>query len=162
MLMHEWRQYRERQIHKVAKEARETENLTVEAAADEAGALVAEGRGAAAPEALKSEPGQPKKQLLERLTSTNSVMAEKMQAYAARQQVLPLDVEAAPPHRRPARRQSRASNLFSGCWTQYSHWKKRRSCSTSARRPSGATQIGVCSSVTARQVTSAVSVSRRS
>ena len=97
MLMHEWRQYRERQIHKVAKEARETENLTVEAAADEAGALVAEGRGAAAPEALKSEPGQPKKQLLERLTSTNSVMAEKMQAYAARQQVLPLDVEAAPP-----------------------------------------------------------------
>lgn len=97
MLMHEWRQYRERQIHKVAKEARETEDLGPEAAAEDSGAPGDENSGVVGPGSLKSEPGKPKKQLLERLTSTNSVMAEKMQAYAARQQVLPLDVETVPP-----------------------------------------------------------------
>ena len=97
MLMHEWRQYRERQIHKVAKEARETGEIDTGALDGDSGALVAEAGDTAAADRLKSGPGQPKKQLLERLTSTNSVMAEKMQAYAARQQVLPLDVEAAPP-----------------------------------------------------------------
>lgn len=95
MLMHEWRQYRERQIHKVAKEAREAENIGVDESLEEAALAEAEREGE--PESLKSETGEPKKQLMERLASTNAVMAEKMQAYAVRQQVLPLDVEAAPP-----------------------------------------------------------------
>ena len=100
MLMHEWRLYRERQIRKVVKEARETEDLKAEEPAEEEAAPAAP-PVAATPEdeaeALKSGPGKPKKELLERLASTNAGVAERMQAYAARQQVLPLDVESAPP-----------------------------------------------------------------
>lgn len=101
MLMHEWRQYRERQIRKVVKEARETEDLQAEEAPDEAAAAPLSAAGPAGetavePEDLKSGNGKPKKQLMERLASSNAGMAERMQAYAARQQVLPLDVEAAP------------------------------------------------------------------
>lgn len=97
MLMHEWRQYRERQIRKVVKEARQSEDLAPEDVAEvgEAEAVAAAPEQAGGPE-LKSPPGQPKKELLERL-ATNQVVVEKIQNYGARQQMLPLDVEAAQP-----------------------------------------------------------------
>jgi excisionase family DNA binding protein len=96
MLMHEWRQYRERQIRKVVKEAREAEDLAPEQAAEleQAEAAPQTPAGADLPE-LKSAPGQPRKELMERL-ATNQVVVEKIQNYSARQQMLPLDVEAAP------------------------------------------------------------------
>lgn len=99
MLMHEWRQYRERQISKVVKEARASEELQAEEPVEEPQAAAQPAAATPASEAgeLKSGNGKPKKELLERLASSNSGMAERMQAYAARQQVLPLDVEAAPP-----------------------------------------------------------------
>jgi excisionase family DNA binding protein len=107
MLMHEWRQYRERQIRKVVKEAREAEDLAPEQAAqlEQAEATTEATAEAPTPE-LKSQPGQPRKQLLERL-ATNQVVVEKIQNYGARQQMLPLDVEAAPP---PARTGKAAEN----------------------------------------------------
>ncbi|MEN6301416.1 MAG: helix-turn-helix domain-containing protein [Armatimonadia bacterium] len=112
MLMHEWRQYRDRQIHKVVKEAREAEEPEEEQAAEaEAEVEAVEPQPARAqaveapvePEteledeqdfALKSEPGKPK-QILERLAAGNSEMRDRLEALHARQQVLPLDVEAA-------------------------------------------------------------------
>jgi excisionase family DNA binding protein len=97
MLMHEWRQYRERQIRKVVKEAREAEELSPEPPSEEPLEAAAPSPTTTAPEVvLKSEPQKPK-QLLERLASANSDVREKMEALRARQQVLPLDVEAAPP-----------------------------------------------------------------
>lgn len=102
MLMHEWRQYRDRQIHKVVKEAREAEEPQEEQAAEEeaeAEAVEAPAEGELKPPeeqdlTLKSEPGKPK-QILERLSAGNSEMRERLEALHARQQVLPLDVEAA-------------------------------------------------------------------
>ena len=96
MLMHEWRQYRERQIRKVVKEAREAEDLAPEQAAElEQSTPAPETPAAAELQELKSAPGQPRKELMERL-ATNQVVAEKIQNYSARQQMLPLDVETAP------------------------------------------------------------------
>lgn len=110
MLMHEWRQYRDRQIHKVVKEAREAdepdEEQAVEAEAKTevaeppaaeslAGAEQAESEAEVEQDfALKSEPGKPK-QILERLAAGNTEMRDRLEALHARQQVLPLDVEAA-------------------------------------------------------------------
>lgn len=98
MLMHEWRKYRERQIRKAVREAREAESLAEEESGTEPAAEPPAPATSAQAE-LKSEPQRPK-QLLERLTSANADVREKMEALRARQQVLPLDVEAAPP---PAR-----------------------------------------------------------
>jgi excisionase family DNA binding protein len=95
MLMHEWRQYRERQIRKVVKEAREAEDLAPEQAAELEQAEAASEPTAADLQELKSAPGQPRKELMERL-ATNQVVVEKIQNYSARQQMLPLDVETAP------------------------------------------------------------------
>ena len=100
MLMHEWRQYRERQIRKAIKDARETEELTPEAPPQDWEAAAGAAATGVAPHVtdpeLKSAPEKPK-QLLERLASANSDVREKMEALRARQQVLPLDVEAASP-----------------------------------------------------------------
>ncbi|MGE5532029.1 MAG: MerR family transcriptional regulator [Bacteroidota bacterium] len=96
MLMHEWRQYRERQIRKVVKEAREAEDLAPEQAAElEQATSAPEASAGAELQELKSAPGQPRKELMERL-ATNQVVVEKIQNYSARQQMLPLDVETAP------------------------------------------------------------------
>lgn len=108
MLMHEWRQYRERQIRKVVREAREAEGEPEEepvpegeAAAEQAPAPVAETQ--AEPEfALKSEGDRPK-QILDRLSAGNAEMKERLEALHARQQVLPLDVEAAAAQSPPRR-----------------------------------------------------------
>jgi len=110
MLMHEWRQYRDRQIHKVVKEAREAEEPEAEQAAEaeaevevvepqvaeaQAGPAQVEVEGGEDQDfALKSEPGKPK-QILERLAAGNTEMRDRLEALHARQQVLPLDVEAA-------------------------------------------------------------------
>jgi excisionase family DNA binding protein len=121
MLMHEWRQYRDRQIRKVIKEAREGEEPAAETApeaaappVDEAApaaavaeaaeettavAPVAVSAPAAAPpvsDPLKFEPEQPT-DILDKLAAGNDDLRERLQALRARQQVLPLDVEAAPP-----------------------------------------------------------------
>lgn len=117
MLMHEWRQYRDRQIRKVIKEAREGEEpaeetapeatappvdeATPAAAEEETMAVtpVAESAPAASPPAsdsLKLEPEQPT-DILDKLAAGNDDLRERLQALRARQQVLPLDVEAAPP-----------------------------------------------------------------
>ncbi|MCE5238972.1 helix-turn-helix domain-containing protein [bacterium] len=103
MLMHEWRKYRDRQISKVLKEAREAEP---EGAADEttAGENLAPAAVAQPTErngaTLKSGAPRPK-QILERLTAGNDEVREKLEALDLRQQVLPLDIEAAaaPPKR---------------------------------------------------------------
>jgi excisionase family DNA binding protein len=97
MLMHEWRKYRERQISKVLKEAREAGELPD----DEAAAVEAATRLAGSTDApLKSGAPRPK-QLLERLAVGNDEVREKLEALDLRQQVLPLDIEAAaaPPKR---------------------------------------------------------------
>jgi excisionase family DNA binding protein len=148
MLMHEWRQYRDRQIRKVIKEAREHEEAETEAAPDavqpaeaspvesppeatSAGAAetLAEpasetsawaptdghdssaaspstaaqpAAGGPAPGALtgresfKLEPEQPK-DILNKLTAGNDDLRDRLQALRARQQVLPLGMEDAPP-----------------------------------------------------------------
>jgi len=92
MLMHEWRKYRDRQISKVLKEARASGDPG-EAGAEDAAAALAD-----AP--LKSGAPRPK-HLLERLTVGNDEVREKLEALDLRQQVLPLDIEAAaaPPKR---------------------------------------------------------------
>lgn len=118
MLMHEWRQYRDRQIRKVIKEARENEEPVAEAApetlappaeevvplaeaAEETTSVepVVVSAPATAPEpsvSLKFEPEQPT-DILDKLTAGNDDLRERLRALRARQQVLPLDVEAAPP-----------------------------------------------------------------
>ncbi len=103
MLMHEWRKYRDRQISKVLKEAREAEPA---GAADEGAAGEDLAPAAAAPPTERSgvtlKSGAPRpKQILERLTAGNDEVREKLEALDLRQQVLPLDIEAAtaPPKR---------------------------------------------------------------
>ena len=106
MLMHEWRQYRDRQVHKAVREARETQSgEAAEAAGDEAPAEAMVGEE---PPPLKSGPEKPK-QMLSRLTLGNQGVRERLEALRARQQVLPLDVEEAeqPPSRSPRAVESR-------------------------------------------------------
>jgi len=94
MLMHEWRKYHERQISKVLKEARGAEGEPAEEQAEgpeEAAVPAATGR-ATAP--LKSGPQRPK-QILERLTAGKDEVREKLEALDVRQQVLPLELDAA-------------------------------------------------------------------
>lgn len=113
MLMHEWRKYRERQIRKVVREAREAEETQTQptaaapigTTASEAVAPVSAEPERSPVEPLKSEPERPK-QILDRLASTNVDIRERMEALRARQQVLPLDVEAAAP---PPSRNGRAA-----------------------------------------------------
>lgn len=90
MLMHEWRQYRDRQVRKAVREAREAVAEGAEAPAE----LAAE--EALPEEDLKSE-GERPKQILNRLHLGNQDVRERLEALRARQQVLPLDVEEAPP-----------------------------------------------------------------
>jgi excisionase family DNA binding protein len=113
MLMHEWRKYRDRQISKVLKEAREAdlpdaeadaegEAAELEAAELEAASVSGTGAAAGGPAdaALKSDAPKPK-QVLERLTAGKDDVREKLETLDLRQQVLPLDIEAAaaPPKR---------------------------------------------------------------
>ena len=103
MLMHEWRQYRERQIRKAVQEAREAGGPPDEG--ETSSALVAdrEGGGEAPAQAetvLKSEAERPK-QILDRLTSGNDDLRERLEALHGRQGVLPLDVDKA--EERPSR-----------------------------------------------------------
>lgn len=101
MLMQEWRKYRDRQIRKVLREARESEAEPPEEAIEPEPEATA---GAAAEDAgdtgLKSEAPRPK-QILERLTAGKDEVREKLETLDVRQQVLPLDIEtaAAPPKR---------------------------------------------------------------
>jgi len=109
MLMHEWRQYRDRQIRKAVQEARageSAETLTEEPKPAEA--LAAAPPDAAAETDLKSE-GERPKQVLNRLNLANQDIRERLEALRARQQVLPLDVEEAepPPSRSPRAVESR-------------------------------------------------------
>jgi excisionase family DNA binding protein len=102
MLMHEWRKYRDRQISKVLKEAREADLPEADDPADEAGAgpVTEVAVSDATDTALKSGAPRPK-QILERLTAGNDNVREKLETLDLRQQVLPLDIEAAaaPPKR---------------------------------------------------------------
>lgn len=108
MLMHEWRQYRDRQIRKAVQEAREAEGLNeaqdaAEPTADDSGTT-----GEAEQPSLKSEANKPK-QVLSRLTLGNQEVRERLEALRARQQILPLDVEETepPPSRSPRAVESR-------------------------------------------------------
>jgi len=104
MLMHEWRKYRDRQISKVLKEAREADGPEAETEAAEPAAPsladAAPRAGDPADAALKSDAPKPK-QVLERLTAGKDEVREKLETLDLRQQVLPLDIEAAtaPPKR---------------------------------------------------------------
>jgi excisionase family DNA binding protein len=93
MLMHEWHKYRDRQIRKVIKDARaaEGDGLPEQSEAPEEAEEVAV---ATATAPLKSGPQRPK-QIMERLTAGKDEMREKLEALDVRQQVLPLDMEAA-------------------------------------------------------------------
>lgn len=107
MLMHEWRQYRERQIRKVVREAREAEGEPEEQQAAAESIEPEAATAAAEPEeeqefALKSEGGKPK-QILDRLSAGNAEIKDRLEALHARQQVLPLDVEAAAAQAPPRR-----------------------------------------------------------
>lgn len=110
MLMHEWRQYRDRQIRQALKEAREGEfegeatSPVEDAEQGLAAETAAEPEDGAAPrEELKLTPEKPK-QLLDRLSSGNQEVRDRLLALHARQQLLPLDVEAAkPPPKHPRR-----------------------------------------------------------
>jgi excisionase family DNA binding protein len=94
MLMHEWRQYRDRQVRKAVRDAREAQpEGAAEPAGDEAPAETMVGEE---PLPLKSGPEKPK-QVLNRLTLGNQDVRERLEALRARQQVLPLDVEQAEP-----------------------------------------------------------------
>ena len=100
MLMHEWRKYRDRQISKVLKEAREADLPDAEELAEESVAAAGSAPGGPAGAALKSDAPKPK-QILERLTAGKDEVREKLETLDLRQQVLPLDIEAAaaPPRR---------------------------------------------------------------
>lgn len=108
MLMHEWRQYRDRQVRKAVREAREAEGLDQAEETEEIAADEAEAAAEPADATLKSEPGKPK-QVVSRLTLGNQEVRERLEALRARQQVLPLDVEEAepPPSRSPRAVESR-------------------------------------------------------
>ena len=100
MLMHEWQKYRDRQIHKVLKEARAGEGEPPEEVESEEVVAMAGTRGASEGAVLKSGAQRPK-QIVERLTAGREETREKLEALDVRQQVLPLDIEAAaaPPKR---------------------------------------------------------------
>lgn len=101
MLMQEWRKYRDRQIRKVLREARESDaESTEEGLEPEPEAPVAAAAEEAGDPSLKSEAPKPK-QILERLTAGKDEVREKLETLDVRQQVLPLDIEtaAAPPKR---------------------------------------------------------------
>lgn len=100
MLMHEWRKYRDRQISKVLKEAREAEAPEADEAEPPQTPATAAARSDPEGATLKSGPAKPK-QILERLTVGKDEVREKLEALDLRQQVLPLDIEAAaaPPKR---------------------------------------------------------------
>lgn len=100
MLMHEWRKYRDRQISKVLKEAREADPPDAEELAEESVAAADSAPGGPAVATLKSDAPKPK-QILERLTAGKDEVREKLETLDLRQQVLPLDIEAAtaPPRR---------------------------------------------------------------
>lgn len=106
MLMHEWRQYRDRQVRKAVREAREAEGQSE--AVETAAAELAEESEPAEGAALKSGSGRPK-HVLSRLALGNQEVRDRLAALRARQQVLPLDVEAAepPPSRSPRAVESR-------------------------------------------------------
>jgi excisionase family DNA binding protein len=101
MLMHEWQKYRERQVRKVLKEARTAEGeVPAEPGPEPEAASPAGVRAAAESATLKSGAQRPK-QIVERLTAGREETREKLEALDVRQQVLPLDIEAAaaPPKR---------------------------------------------------------------
>ena len=100
MLMHEWQKYRDRQIRKVLKEARTAEDAPAEEPGEEEVVAPSSIRGGPEGTILKSGAQRPK-QIVERLTAGREETREKLEALDVRQQVLPLDIEAAaaPPKR---------------------------------------------------------------
>lgn len=108
MLMHEWRQYRDRQIRKAVQEARASEGDEATEAELTAADLAALAEPAEDTGDLKSDEEKPK-QVLNRLNLANQDIRERLDALRARQQVLPLDVEEAepPPSRSPRAVESR-------------------------------------------------------
>jgi excisionase family DNA binding protein len=97
MLMHEWRQYRDRQVRKAVRQAKDAQEQDAAAPPDAAPARPVPEAPVAVPE-LKSEPDRPKL-VLDRLTAGNEDLRERLAGLHARQQMLPLDVQEtlAPP-----------------------------------------------------------------
>ncbi len=108
MLMREWRQYRDRQVRKAVREAREAEGLNAAQDVGEPAPDDSETTAETPKPGLKSDPNKPK-QVLSRLTLGNQEVRERLEALRARQQILPLDVEEAepPPSRSPRAVESR-------------------------------------------------------
>lgn len=108
MLMHEWRQYRDRQVRKAVREAREAEGLNATQDVGEPAPDDSETTAETPKPGLKSDQNKPK-QVLSRLTLGNQEVRERLEALRARQQILPLDVEEAepPPSRSPRAVESR-------------------------------------------------------